>query len=103
MQPERSNLKSVPSVATAPPKAAAETPTSTPVAANEGFFIDKKRSEVASAPSTEEEAPDMKEYLQKMDEQRKKREEVLRMKEERRRQQLAASASLGDNTNTSGT
>ncbi len=42
--------------------------------------------------NTEDASPEMKEYLEKMEEQRKKREEVLRMKEERRRQKLESLA-----------
>ena len=42
------------------------------------------------------ESPEMKEYLQKMEEQRKKREEVLRIKEERRRLKLAGDTVKSD-------
>lgn len=44
----------------------------------------------ASEPVGEDVSPEMREYLQKMEEQRKKREEVLRMKEERRRLKMAS-------------
>ncbi|KZS04089.1 Uncharacterized protein APZ42_033022 [Daphnia magna] len=46
--------------------------------------------------TTEDVSPEMKDYLEKMEEQRKKREEVLKMKEERRRQKLASMAGKDD-------
>lgn len=71
-----------------------ETLTSTAASAN---AVEASNSTALSSSTKNEElTPDMKEYLEKMEEQRKKREEVLRLKEERRRQKLASAAGKDD-------
>jgi len=50
------------------------------------------QNKTEAPPPEEEQSPEMKEYLAKVEEQTKKRNEVLRMKEERRRLKLAASS-----------